>query len=43
MSEMVKVYKKLHEETIKKLQESTQALRQLQQEKIDDEIEKKYA
>lgn len=30
MDEMVKMYKQLHADTIKKLQESTEALRQLQ-------------
>ena len=43
MDEMVKMYKQLHEETIRKLKESTEALRMLQEEKIDEDIEAKYA
>jgi len=43
MDEMVKMYKSLHEETIKKLKESTEALKQLQEEKIDKDVESKYA
>ena len=35
MDEMVKMYKMLHEETIKKLKESMEALRMMQEEKID--------